>query len=103
MSENTINATLRGLGFTQDEMTGHGSPASGAPTRSSANWRMSTPTVSRAYARADYCDERVRVVGGQVRGREMPLSLRQRIDKLYTCVVRATDRARPAVKSDLPP
>ena len=50
MSENTINAALRRLGFAKDEMTGHGfrsaassmmnESAFGTPTQSSANWHM---------------------------------------------------------------
>jgi integrase len=44
MSENTINAALRRLGFKQDEMTAHGF-RSAALTPSSANWLTSTPTA----------------------------------------------------------
>jgi hypothetical protein len=32
MSENTINAALRRLGFSKDQVTGHGPPTSGQPT-----------------------------------------------------------------------
>src|SRR3546814_7408125 len=51
MSENTVNAGLRRLGYTSDQMTAHGFRAmaatlltrweSGIPMRSNANWRMS--------------------------------------------------------------
>ena len=73
MSENTVNAALRRLGFTKDEMTAHGfrSAASsmlnecgiwnaGAIERQLAH--VDNDSVRRAYARADYWDERVRMM-----------------------------------------
>jgi integrase len=70
MSENTINAALRRMGFTKDEMTGHGFRA-GASTllNESGKWNadaieaqlahVENDAVRRAYHRADYWNERV--------------------------------------------
>jgi integrase len=73
MSENTINAALRRLGFSKDEMTGHG-------FRSAASWMLNesglwnadaieaqlahveSNSVRRAYHRADYWNERIRMM-----------------------------------------
>jgi integrase len=73
MSENTINAALRRLGFTSGEMTGHGfrSAASSmlnecgkfnpdAIERQLAH--VDNDNVRRAYHRANYWDERVRMM-----------------------------------------
>lgn len=55
MSENTVNAALRRLGYSGDEMTGHGFRSmaargsmrlAGMPMLLSANWRMRRPTTS---------------------------------------------------------
>ena len=73
MSENTINAALRRLGFKQEEMTAHGfrSAASSilnecglwTPTRIQRQLaHVDNDSVRRAYARADFWDERVRMM-----------------------------------------
>ena len=73
MSENTINAALRRLGFTKDEMTGHGFRASASSIfNESGLWNpdaierqlahIDSDSIRRAYARADYWDERVRMM-----------------------------------------
>ena len=72
MSENTINAALRRLGFKQDEMTAHGfRSAASSVLNESGLWNpdaierqlahVEPDAVRRAYARADYWDERVSV------------------------------------------
>lgn len=73
MSENTINAALRRLGYSQDEMTGHGfRSAASSMLNESGLWNadaierqlahVDTDSVRRAYARADFWDERVRMM-----------------------------------------
>lgn len=73
MSENTINAALRRLGFAQDEMTGHGfRSAASSMLNESGLWNadaierqlahVDNDSVRRAYARADFWDERVRMM-----------------------------------------
>jgi integrase len=73
MSENTINAALRRLGFTKEEMTGHGFRSSASSMlNESGLWNpdaierqlahVDTDSVRRAYARADYWEERVRMM-----------------------------------------
>jgi integrase len=73
MSENTINAALRRLGFKQDEMTAHSfRSAASSILNESGLWNPDTierqlahvdaDSVRRAYARADYWDERVRMM-----------------------------------------
>jgi integrase len=73
MSENTINAALRRLGFKQDEMTAHGfRSAASSILNESGLWNpdaieaqlahVEGNAVRRAYARADYWDERVRMM-----------------------------------------
>jgi len=73
MSENTINAALRRLGFKQDEMTAHGfRSAASSVLNESGLWNpdaierqlahVEPDAVRRAYARADYWDERVRMM-----------------------------------------
>jgi integrase len=73
MSENTINAALRRLGFRQDEMTAHGfRSAASSILNESGLWsadaierqlaHVDSDSVRRAYARADYWDERVRMM-----------------------------------------
>jgi integrase len=73
MSENTINAALRRLGFTKDEMTGHGfRSAASSMLNESGLWNadaierqlahVDNDNVRRAYARADFWDERVRMM-----------------------------------------
>jgi integrase len=73
MSENTINAALRRLGFDKDEMTGHGfRSAASSMLNESGLWNadaieaqlahVESNSVRRAYHRADYWDERVRMM-----------------------------------------
>ena len=73
MSENTINAALRRLGFDKDEMTGHGfRSAASSILNESGLWHpdaierqlahVDNDSIRRAYARADYWDERVRMM-----------------------------------------
>ncbi|MGO8846913.1 MAG: tyrosine-type recombinase/integrase [Methylocella sp.] len=70
MSENTINAALRRMGFTKDEMTGHGFRAVASTfLNESGKWNadaieaqlahVENDAVRRAYHRADYWNERV--------------------------------------------
>ncbi len=73
MSENTINAALRRLGFEKDEMTGHGfRSAASSILNESGLWNadaierqlahVDNDSVRRAYARADFWEERVRMM-----------------------------------------
>ncbi len=73
MSENTINAALRRLGFAKDEMTGHGfRSAASSMLNESGLWNADaierqlahadSDSVRRAYGRADFWDERVRMM-----------------------------------------
>jgi integrase len=73
MSENTINAALRRLGFGKDQMTGHGfRSAASSMLNESGLWsadaierqlaHVDADSVRRAYARADYWEERVRMM-----------------------------------------
>jgi len=73
MSENTINAALRRLGFRQDEMTAHGfRSAASSILNESGLWNpdaierqlahVDSDGVRRACARADFWDERVRMM-----------------------------------------
>jgi integrase len=73
MSENTINAALRRLGFAQDEMTGHGfRSAASSMLNESGRFNadaierqlahVDSDSVRRAYARADFWEERVRMM-----------------------------------------
>jgi integrase len=73
MSENTINAALRRLGFDKDEMTGHGfRSAASSMLNESGLWNadaieaqlahVENNSVRRAYHRADYWDERTRMM-----------------------------------------
>jgi integrase len=70
MSENTINAALRRLGYAQDEMTGHGFRAMASTLLNEmGNWNpdaierqlahADTNAVRRAYTRGEYWNERV--------------------------------------------
>lgn len=70
ISENTINAALRRMGFTKDEMTGHGFRAVASTLlNESGKWNadaieaqlahVENDAVRRAYHRADYWSERV--------------------------------------------
>jgi integrase len=73
MSENTINAALRRLGFKKDEMTAHGfRSAASSMLNESGLWsadaierqlaHVDNDSVRRAYARADFWEERVRMM-----------------------------------------
>jgi integrase len=70
MSENTINAALRRMGFAKDEMTGHGFRAVASTLlNESGKWNadaieaqlahVDNDAVRRAYHRAEYWSERV--------------------------------------------
>jgi integrase len=72
MSENTLNGALRRMGFTKDEMTSHGFRASASSLlNESGNWHsdaieaelghVGADEVRRAYHRAAYWEERVRM------------------------------------------
>ncbi|WP_336950252.1 tyrosine-type recombinase/integrase [Sphingobium aromaticivastans] len=73
MSENTINAALRRMGYAQDEMTGHGFRAMAATLLNEMGlWHpdaierqlahCDNNAVRRAYARGEYWDERIRMM-----------------------------------------
>jgi integrase len=73
MSENTINAALRRLGYAQDEMTGHGFRAMAATLLNEMGmWNpdaierqlahADNNAVRCAYTRGEYWDERVRMM-----------------------------------------
>jgi integrase len=73
MSENTINAALRRLGFAQHEMTGHGFRAAASSILNECGqWHadaierqlahVDNDNIRRAYHRADYWDERVKMM-----------------------------------------
>ncbi|HEY9578544.1 MAG TPA: integrase arm-type DNA-binding domain-containing protein [Rhizorhapis sp.] len=73
MSENTVNAGLRRLGYTSDQMTAHGFRAMAATLLNEmGEWHpdaierqlahVDTNQVRRAYARGEYWDERVRMM-----------------------------------------
>ncbi len=72
MSENTLNAALRRMGFTSEEMTSHGFRATFSTlANESGLWNrdaieralahLETNEVRRAYARGEHWDERVRM------------------------------------------
>jgi integrase len=74
MSENTVNGALRRLGFAKDEMTGHGFRSSASSMlNESGLWspdaierqlaHVDADSVRRAYARADFWEERVKMMG----------------------------------------
>ncbi len=73
MSENTINAALRRMGYTQNEMTGHGFRAMAATLLNEMGlWHpdaverqlahCDNNAERRAYTRGEYWDERVRMM-----------------------------------------
>jgi len=73
MSENTINAALRRLGFGKEEMTGHGFRSAASSILNECGlWHadaierqlahVDNDSVRRAYARADFWEERVRMM-----------------------------------------
>jgi len=70
MSENTINAALRRLGYGKDEMTGHGFRAAASSLLNECgHWNadaievqlahVGNNAIRRPYARSDFWDERV--------------------------------------------
>jgi integrase len=73
MSENTVNAALRALGFGQEEMTAHGFRAMVATLLNESGKfnpdaierqlaHMEANAIRRAYTRGEYWDERVRMM-----------------------------------------
>jgi integrase len=93
MSENTINAALRRLGFAQEEMTAHGFRSTASSILNECGlWNpdaierqlahVDGGSVRRAHARADFWDERVRMMAWwadkcqEMRGRGVIVSLR---------------------------
>ena len=73
MSENTLNATLRRLGFEKDEMSAHGfRAAASSMLNESGQWHadaierqlahVDSDPIRKAYARADFRDARVRMM-----------------------------------------
>jgi len=73
MSENTLNAALRRMGFKHEDMTSHGFRASASSLlNESGLWHADAierqlahvdgDSVRRAYARAEFWDERVRMM-----------------------------------------
>lgn len=73
MSENTINAALRRLGYGKDDMTGHGFRAAASSLLNECGkWNadaieaqlahVESNKIRKAYARAEYWDERVRMM-----------------------------------------
>jgi len=73
MSENTVNAALRRMGFAKDEMTGHGFRAMAATLLNEmGKWNpdaierqlahVDRDTVRSAYTRGEYWDERTKMM-----------------------------------------
>lgn len=73
LSENTINAALRRMGYSKEEMTAHGFRSTASSMlNESGLWNadaierqlahVDADSVRRAYARADFWDERVRMM-----------------------------------------
>jgi integrase len=73
ISENTLNAALRNLGYASDVMCAHGfRSAASSMLNESSQWNpdaieaqlahVESNSVRRAYARAEYWDERVRMM-----------------------------------------
>jgi len=73
MSENTLNAALRRMGFKNEDMTSHGFRASASSMlNESGLWNadaierqlahVDADSVRRAYARAEFWDERVKMM-----------------------------------------
>jgi len=74
LSDNTLNAALRRLGYAGDEMTSHGfRAAASSMLNESGKWNadaieaqlahLEGNAVRRAYARAEFWDERVKMMG----------------------------------------
>jgi integrase len=73
LSENTLNAALRRLGYTKDQMSSHGFRAAASSIlNESGLWNpdaieaqlahIEANAVRRAYARAEFWDERVKML-----------------------------------------
>jgi integrase len=72
MSENTVNAALRRMGFDKDTMTGHGFRAMASTRLNEMGWppdvierqlaHAERNKVRAAYNRAQYLDERTRMM-----------------------------------------
>lgn len=73
MSENTINAALRRLGYGKDDMTGHGFRAAASSLLNECGkWNadaieaqlahVDSNKIRKAYARAEYWDERIKMM-----------------------------------------
>ena len=72
MSENTVNAALRRLGYTKEEMTGHGFRSMASTNLHEQGWRseiierqlahVEKNTVKAAYNHAEYITERRRMM-----------------------------------------
>ncbi|MBG0794734.1 tyrosine-type recombinase/integrase [Methylocystis sp. H62] len=73
LSENTLNAALRRLGYSKDEMTAHGFRAAASSIlNESGKWNadaieaqlahVERNSIRRAYARAEFWDERIRLM-----------------------------------------
>ena len=73
MSENTFNAALRVLGYSQDEATAHGFRASASTMLNELGFwsadaierqlaHVENDDVRRAYARGEHWDERVKMM-----------------------------------------
>lgn len=73
LSENTFNAALRRLGYSKEEMTAHGFRAAASSIlNESGQWNadaieaqlahLESNSIRRAYARAEFWDERVRMM-----------------------------------------
>lgn len=73
MSENTVNAALRRLGFSKEQMTGHGFRAAASSMLNECGLfnpdaierqlaHVDNDNVRRAYHRADYWEERVKMM-----------------------------------------
>ncbi len=61
ISENTLNAALRRMGYTTDEVTAHGFRATAStPLNESSQWHADA--IRRAYARGEHWEERVRMM-----------------------------------------
>jgi integrase len=60
MSENTVNAALRRLGYSGEEMTGHGFRSMAATRLNEMGWR--SDAIERQLAHAQYLDERTRMM-----------------------------------------
>jgi integrase len=72
MSENTVNAALRGMGYTKDKMTGHGFRSMASTLLNEQGWNRDAierqlahiegNEVRAAYSYAEYLDERKRMM-----------------------------------------